>query len=63
MSDDPYGGRKVLNLKNLNSEYDMRTAVRRGWEMSIIKNEVHYEYWVDTLPFYRNIQQEGVVVA
>lgn len=29
----------------------------------IIKNETHYEYWVDTLPFYRNIQQEGVVVA
>jgi len=29
----------------------------------IIKNEIHYEYWVDTLPFYRNIQQEGAVVA
>lgn len=29
----------------------------------IIKNEIHYEYWVDTLPFYRNIRQEGVIVA
>ena len=29
----------------------------------IIKNKTHYEYWVDTLPFYRNIQQEGVIVA
>lgn len=26
----------------------------------IIKNEEQFEYWVDVLPFYRNIQNEGV---
>ena len=25
----------------------------------IIKNEKQYEYWVDTLPFYRNVRNEG----
>ena len=29
----------------------------------IIKNRKHFEYWVDTLPFYNNIQKEGITVA
>ena len=28
----------------------------------IIKNEEQYEYWLDTLPFYKNIHEEGVIV-
>ena len=23
----------------------------------------HFEYWVDTLPFYRNVRDEGVVLS
>ena len=35
-----------------------------GIEISpVIKNEEQYEYWVDTLPFYRNVRDEGVVVS
>jgi predicted nucleotidyltransferase len=26
----------------------------------IIKNEEHFECWVDTLPFYRNVRNEGI---
>ncbi|MDD3360414.1 MAG: nucleotidyltransferase domain-containing protein [Hespellia sp.] len=26
----------------------------------IIKNEKHFEYWIEALPFYRNVQEEGV---
>lgn len=29
----------------------------------IIKNQEFFEYWSDTLPFYRNIKTEGVKVA
>lgn len=28
----------------------------------IIKNEEHFRYWLDTLPFYRNVEREGVVL-
>ena len=28
----------------------------------IIKNESEYEYWLDTLPFYKNISDEGVLL-
>ena len=26
------------------------------------RQEAQYEYWVDTLPFYRNVRDEGVVI-
>ncbi len=28
----------------------------------IIKNEQQFEYWVDALPFYRNVKKEGVEI-
>lgn len=28
----------------------------------IIKNEEHFNYWVDNLPYYRNVRDEGVVI-
>lgn len=29
----------------------------------VIKNQEFFEYWSDTLPFYRNVKMEGVRVA
>lgn len=29
----------------------------------IVKSEAQYEYWVDVLPFYKNIQKEGLVIS
>ncbi|KIR02192.1 DNA polymerase, beta-like region [Lachnospiraceae bacterium TWA4] len=28
----------------------------------VIKNEEHFNYWVEDLPYYRNVRDEGVVV-
>lgn len=28
----------------------------------VIKNEDHFNYWVDNLPYYRNVRDEGGVV-
>jgi predicted nucleotidyltransferase len=28
----------------------------------IIKSESQYDYWVEVLPFYKNIQKEGIVI-
>ena len=49
-----------------NDIYDLAFEVEMctGIEISpVIKNEEQYEYWVDTLPFYRNVRDEGVVVS
>ena len=29
----------------------------------IIKNEEHFNYWLGDLPFYDNVQEEGVVLS
>ena len=35
-----------------------------GVDISVIlKNEEHFYYWVDALPFYNNIQKEGVILS
>lgn len=28
----------------------------------LVKNEEHFMKWSDTLPFYRNVKQEGIIV-
>lgn len=48
-----------------NQVYDLAfdIAMDTGVDISsIIKNEEQYEYWLDTLPFYKNIYEEGVIV-
>lgn len=36
-------------------EYDVDISV-------IVKNEDHFTYWLGALPFYDNVQREGVVI-
>lgn len=28
----------------------------------VIKNEEHFNYWADNLPYYRNVRDEGVII-
>lgn len=28
----------------------------------VIKNEEHFTYWVDNLPYYQNVRDEGVII-
>ncbi|MDO4340227.1 MAG: nucleotidyltransferase domain-containing protein [Eubacteriales bacterium] len=54
-------------IKRIENEiYDLAFEIEMntGIDISpIVKNEQQYEYWVDTLPFYRNVQKEGVVIG
>ncbi len=46
--------------------YDMAYDIEleKGIHISVvIKNEEQFEYWVDTLPFYRNVSEEGVEIT
>lgn len=29
----------------------------------ILENEVHYRYWLGVLPFYNNVEKEGIVIG
>ena len=30
------------------------------WMMPVVKNQEHFNHWVDAYPFYENVQKEGV---
>jgi predicted nucleotidyltransferase len=54
---------EIKKLENTvyDSAYDLE--LRYGKVISpIIKNQIFFEYWCDTLPFYRNVKMEGVRV-
>lgn len=37
--------------------------IEYGIDISVIvKNEEHFNYWLGALPFYNNVQKEGVVI-
>lgn len=51
--------------KKENSVYDIAFEIEMntGIEISpVIKSEAQYEYWVDVLPYYRNVRKEGVII-
>ena len=54
---------KIRLVKNDIYDLAFEFEINTGIEFSpIIKNEDQYEYWIDTLPFYRNVRDEGVVI-
>lgn len=58
MSDEEI--RRVKNdIYDIAFDFELSTGIDIS---PIIKNEEHFEYWVDTLPFYRNVRDEGIVI-
>lgn len=48
-----------------NTVYDVAFDIEMetGVDISpVIKSRQQFEYWVDTLPYYRNVREEGVTV-
>lgn len=55
---------EIRLIKNAVYDLAFEFEINTGIELSpVIKNEDQYEYWVDTLPFYRNVRDEGVVIS
>ena len=48
-----------------NDIYDVafEIEINTGINISpVIKNRAQFEYWVDTLPYYRNVRDEGITI-
>ena len=55
--------------EKINSYYDVVSdcafdfMMRYGVDISpVIKNRIHFEYWKSDLPYYHNVEKEGIVV-
>jgi len=52
-----YYGEKIWDFAyDIQLKYDVLLSI-------LIKNIDKYNYWLDTLPFYMNVQKEGVVLS
>lgn len=45
-----------MQLNDIELEYGVPISVN-------IKNEKHFKNWVNSLPYYSNIQKEGIIIA
>ena len=52
----------VQKIKNPISDCAFEYLLKYRRDISlVIKNEKHFNYWVDNLPYYRNVRDEGGV--
>lgn len=49
----------LMQLSDLAFEYEMRHGVHIS---PVIENDAKYTYWRDTLPFFINVEKEGVAI-
>lgn len=56
-------GSEIKQIENEIYDLAFEIELETGINISpVIKDEENYIYWVDTLPFYRNVKNEGVVI-
>jgi predicted nucleotidyltransferase len=53
----------IRNYVDAVSDCAFEYLLQYGIDISpVVKSEEHFYYWVDSLPYYRNIRDEGVVI-
>lgn len=54
---------KIHNFTDQVSDCAFNYLMRYGIDISpVVKNEEHFNDWVDNLPYYRNVRDEGVII-
>ncbi len=54
---------EIKQYMNFVSDCAFEYLMEYGVDISpVIKNEEHFEYWMNNLPYYRNIHEEGIVL-
>ena len=55
------GEEEIKRISDQVSDLAFDFMMRYGVDISpVITNTDHFNYWVDNLPFYRNVRDEGV---
>ena len=54
---------KINKIENDIYDVAFEIEINTGINISpVIKNRAQFEYWVDTLPYYRNVRDEGITI-
>ena len=55
---------KLSNYIDVVSDCAFEYLMKYGIDISpVLKNENHFKYWEETIPYYQNIRKEGVVIC
>ena len=55
--------KEITEIENDIYDVAFEIEINTGINISpIIKNRAQFEYWVDTLPYYRNVRDEGITI-
>ena len=55
---------QIKNISDQISDLAFEYMMKYGVDISpVITNTDHFNYWVDNLPFYRNVRDEGVKLS
>lgn len=54
---------EIRNYTDQIADCAFEYLMKYGIDISpVVKNEEHFNYWVENLPYYRNVKEEGVRV-
>ena len=55
---------EIKRISDQISDLDFDFMIKYGVDISpVITNTDHFNYWVDNLPYYRNVRDEGVKLS
>ena len=55
--------KEITEIENDIYDVAFEIEINMGINISpVIKNRKQFEYWVDTLPYYRNVRDEGITI-
>ena len=55
---------EIVNVEDQVTDVAYDFELENGIPVSVnVKNKDHFQYWKNTLPYYKNIDREGVVLA
>ena len=60
----PLSKKEIEQIENHIFDLAFDLEIKSGIVINpVIENETHYKYWLGALPFYDNIEKEGIVIG
>lgn len=60
----PLSNQQIEKVENAVFDLSFDLEMESGIVINpVIENEAHYQYWLGALPFYNNVEREGIVIG
>ena len=60
----PFSKEEIVQVENKIFDLAFELELESGIVINpVLENEAHYRYWLGALPFYDNVEKEGIVIG